>query len=61
MDEPVEKYKGSALPVAPAQTRHCPYWRIHIPAGPAITNAIANAVGVRVMSLPVDQEALRGR
>jgi xanthine dehydrogenase molybdenum-binding subunit len=29
-----------------------------IPTSPAITNAIYNAVGVRVMSLPVDQDAL---
>jgi xanthine dehydrogenase molybdenum-binding subunit len=29
-----------------------------IPTSPAITNAITNAVGVRVMSLPVDQDAL---
>ncbi len=29
-----------------------------IPANPAITNAICNAIGVRVMSLPVDQDAL---
>ena len=29
-----------------------------IPTSPAITNAIRNAVGVRVMSIPVDQDAL---
>ncbi len=29
-----------------------------IPTSPAITNAIYNAIGVRVMSLPVDQDAL---
>jgi len=29
-----------------------------IPTSPAVTNAIYNAVGVRVMSLPVDQDAL---
>ena len=29
-----------------------------IPTSPAITNAIYNATGVRVMSLPVDQDAL---
>jgi xanthine dehydrogenase molybdenum-binding subunit len=29
-----------------------------IPTSPAITNAIFNATGVRVMSLPVDQDAL---
>ncbi len=31
-----------------------------IPITPAITNGIYNAVGVRVYSLPVDQDALRG-
>ncbi len=31
-----------------------------IPITPAITNGIYNAVGVRVFSLPVDQDALRG-
>jgi xanthine dehydrogenase molybdenum-binding subunit len=29
-----------------------------IPTNPAVTNAIYNAVGVRAMSLPVDQDAL---
>ncbi len=29
-----------------------------IPISPAITNAIFNAVGVRFMALPVDQDAL---
>jgi xanthine dehydrogenase molybdenum-binding subunit len=29
-----------------------------IPTNPAITNAIYNATGVRVMSIPVDQDAL---
>jgi hypothetical protein len=29
-----------------------------IPTSPAITNAIYNATGVRVRSLPVDQDAL---
>jgi CO/xanthine dehydrogenase Mo-binding subunit len=29
-----------------------------IPISPAITNAIYNAVGVRCMALPIDQDAL---
>ena len=29
-----------------------------IPISPAITNAIHNAVGVRFMALPIDQDAL---
>jgi xanthine dehydrogenase molybdenum-binding subunit len=32
---------------------------VSIPTIPAITNAIFNAVGVRITSLPVDQEAVR--
>ena len=31
---------------------------VSIPTTPAITNAIYNAVGVRIDSLPVDQEAI---
>ena len=31
---------------------------VTIPTTPAITNAIYNAVGVRIDSLPVDQEAI---
>ena len=31
---------------------------VSIPTTPAITNAIYNAVGVRVDSLPVDQEKI---
>jgi xanthine dehydrogenase molybdenum-binding subunit len=34
---------------------------VSIPTTPAITNAIYNAVGVRIDGLPVDQEVIAGR